>query len=357
MPKTNFSRPTLKALIERTKSDFNGLIADADAFLRRTFTSTYARIIAGLAHGLYGRLAWISEQVHPLTSAIEGLLLHGRTYLVVRKLPSKASGVVILEAADTAIMEKDTEIIRSDGVSFVSTGEVAAVGGFVAVPVLASNYGVGSNTPSGVQVKLVQPVVGIAASGVVGDGSLTGGSDEEGVEAYRARIVERIQKPPQGGAGLDYERWAKEVAGVTRVWVAKNEMGLGTVTVRFMMDDTYADGLPLVGDVARVQEYIDAENRRPVTAVFYAAAPVGIPLDIEITNLSPVTSEVKVAIEAELADMIRRIATPSGIIPLSKIWEAVSVATGEDSHLIASPLESIPHEIGRIAILGAVSYA
>ena len=51
--------------------------------------------------------------------------------------------------------------------------------------------------------------------------------------------------------------WALAVPGVTRAWCAPHEMGIGTVTVRFMMDDLSADndGFPTADDIDTVDAY------------------------------------------------------------------------------------------------------
>lgn len=144
---------------------------------------------------------------------------------------------------------------------------------------------------------------------------------------------------------------------MTRAWVSGGEMGAGTVTVRFMMDSTYDDGIPESGDVATVQAYLDDTSRRPVTAEVFVAAPTAVALDVEITGLTPNTTAVKAAVEAELLDMIRREAEPGGDIPISKIWEAVSIATGETKHKITAPTDDTTHGTGEIAVLGTVTYA
>ena len=63
----------------------------------------------------------------------------------------------------------------------------------------------------------------------------------------------RIQNPPMGGSEADYVRWAMAVPGVTRAWAAV-EQGIGTMTVRFLMDDMYPDnyGLPTAADIQEV---------------------------------------------------------------------------------------------------------
>ena len=68
---------------------------------------------------------------------------------------------------------------------------------------------------------------------------VTGGTDAETDDQLRARILHRIQNPPMGGAQADYVTWALAVPGVTRAWAA-SEQGIGTMTVRFLMDDLRA---------------------------------------------------------------------------------------------------------------------
>jgi uncharacterized phage protein gp47/JayE len=174
----------------------------------------------------------------------------------------------------------------------------------------------------------------------------------------------RIQAPPQGGASHDYVQWALEVPGVTRVWVSPGEIGLGTVSVRFMMDDVRAafGGAPQgdsgpnpTGDLALVFDNIDAQ--RPVTAQVSVVAPVLTSIEITIADLEPDTAEVRQAITEELNAMLFHVSEPGGVVPISKIWEAVSLATGENSHRITNPVADIDLPIGEIGVLGVITYA
>ena len=357
MANTGFTRPTLTELAERTRSDINSGLPGADARLRRSFLGVLARALAGLAHGLYGYLEWIALQSVPDTATGSGLNSWGRVWGVSRKLATKSAGTVTLTGVNDSVIPSGTEIIRSDGVEFVTTAEATIATGTAAVAVTAAVPGVAGNTSAAVQMTLVSPVSGVNAAGVVAAGGLTGGADVESDAEYRERIVERIQRPPQGGSMNDYRRWAREVAGVTRAWVVGGEMGAGTVTIRFMMDNTYPTGIPESADVTAVQAYIDEPSRRPVTAEVFVAAPVAVGLDITITGLTPNTAAVKVSVESELRDMIRRVAEPGGTIPVSKIWEAISIAAGEEKHVVTIPSADVTHDTGEIATLGTVTYA
>jgi hypothetical protein len=63
-------------------------------------------------------------------------------------------------------------------------------------------------------------------------------------------------------------------------------MGIGTVTVRFMMDDLRADnnGFPLPSDVETVEAYLNTV--RPVTVKdLFVEAPIPYPIDVRIPYL------------------------------------------------------------------------
>ena len=57
-----FNRPSLPDLINRVTNDvFQRL--QMDTVLRRMDAQVYARVLAGVAHGLYGFIEWVSQQV------------------------------------------------------------------------------------------------------------------------------------------------------------------------------------------------------------------------------------------------------------------------------------------------------
>jgi len=165
--------------------------------------------------------------------------------------------------------------------------------------------------------------------------------------------LKRIRQPPHGGAAADYELWALEVPGVTRVWVYPLQMGAGTVTVLFVCDGE-ADIIPTPAKVAEVQAYIDA--RCPVTAEVFVAAPVADPLNMA-AKLSPNTAAVKAAVRAEVADLIVRDAKPGGTILISRLREAVSIAAGESDNAITSPTVDVTYATGHMAVPGTITFS
>ncbi|RMG49544.1 MAG: baseplate J/gp47 family protein, partial [Gammaproteobacteria bacterium] len=214
-----------------------------------------------------------------------------------------------------------------------------------------------TNADANVTLSLVSPIAGVDSSATVATGGLTGGADQETDDALRDRLRARVQNPPHGGARKDYEAWALEVEGVTRAWVFPHWTGAGTVGVFFVRDDD-ASIIPDAAEVQAVQDHIDA--LRPVTAAVTCYAPTAVPIDMTI-QLSPNTTAVQSAVQAELQDLFRREANVedgngSGTLLISHIREAISRAEGEVDHVLVTPSADITLSPGEMAILGNLTF-
>jgi uncharacterized phage protein gp47/JayE len=185
---------------------------------------------------------------------------------------------------------------------------------------------------------------------------LTGGTDTETDEQLRARILHRIQNPPMGGAAADYVTWALAVPGVTRAWAAP-EQGVGTITVRFLMDDLRADndGWPEPDDIQAVADYID--KMRPVTVKdCYVLAPIKQFIDITIAELVPDTDEPKAEIEQSLRNMLFEMAAPGQTIFAAWVSYAIMNAPHVQSFHLMTDDDYVMASLGHMAVLGTISY-
>lgn len=357
MVDSGFSRPPLTDLITRNEADINTRLAGADSRIRRSVLSVLARMNAGNTHTVYGYLDWIAKQVFPDSAEAENLERWAAIFGITRKPATKATGSVTLTGVNGSAINVGTVFMRGDGAEFETTAAAAIASGTATVPVQAREAGDTGNTTDATAMSFISPISGIQAS--LTSGELAGGTDTESDDSLRVRLLARLRKPPQGGSQTDYEQWALEVPGVTRVFVSPQEAGIGTVTVRFMMDETYDDGIPASGDVDIVQAYL--ETKRPVTAEVFAVAPTAVALDFTIqlkksngtTETSPA---IQNAVAAELADMIVRDAIPGGKILISHIREAISVAAGEHDHIVTVPAADVTHAAGEIAVMGAITW-
>ncbi len=350
----SFTRPSLQTLIDRAQSDIEAGLPGADAGLRRSNLGVLSLLLAGASHGLHGHIAWLADQVIPDTAEAEYLDRWATLWLdQPRKAAAAATGNVTFTGTSGTLIPAGTALIRADGVEFTTDTDATLSGGTITAAVTAVEAGAAGNASAGVAVTLTTPIAGVTSAAVVASGGLTGGSDTESDDDLRARLLERLKEAPHGGASFDYVTWALEVAGVTRAWCYPQELGVGTVTVRFVRDDD-ASIIPDAGEVSTVQAYIDA--RRPVTAQVTVVAPVAAPLDFTIA-VTPNTAAVKAAVEAELTDLLRREAEPGATILLSHIREAISIAAGETNYTMTAPAADVTHTTGQIATMGTITWA
>lgn len=347
-----FSRPTLQELVNRTLADAQTRLG-ADELIRREDLQVLARVLAGASHGLHGFIDWLSQQVIFDTAEAEFLERWSSIWGINRKAAAAAVGDVTITGATGTVVPAGTVLVRADGAEYETDAEVTLAGGTATAAVTALLAGQAGNAAAASVLTIATPIAGVNSTVAVTSSALTGGADIETDDDLRARLLARIQAPPHGGAQHDYVAWALEVAGVTRAWVYPAELGLGTVTVRFVRDDD-ASPIPDAGEVAAVQAHID--SLRPVTADVTVVAPIAVPLNFTI-DIVPDTAAIRAAIEAELRDLLRREAAPGATILLSHIREAISLATGENDHILTAPAANVTHTTGQMATFGAITWA
>ena len=348
-----FNRPVLPELIQRVRNDVLSRLSAEDV-LRRTDAKVYARVMGGVAHGLYGFIEWLSKQVIYDTAEAEYLERWCSIWGINRKVAAPATGTVTYTVQAGSLIPSGTLLQALDGVQYQTSTDATVSASTATASVTALVPAAAGNRATGQNLTLVSPVVDVQSTVIAG--LLSGGVDVETDDALRARLLARIQQPPHGGASSDYTVWAMEVPGVTRAWVYPAELGLGTVTVRFVRDNdgTGTAIIPDAGEVAAVQAYIDA--RRPVTAKLTVVAPAAVPINFTIQGLVPATLTVQAAVQAELADLLLREAVPGGIILLSHIRAAISAAAGETDYVLIAPLANVNNSTGNVSTMGAITW-
>lgn len=348
-----FDRPSLAELAERAISDINTRLPGADAGLRRSNLNVLALVHAGAAHGLHGHLEWAVRQLIYDTAESEYLERWASIWGIYLLPAAYAAGSVTLSGISGSVVPAGTVLTRVDGAEFSTDAEVTFAGATATASVTALEACQDGNTAAGAALTVTTPVAGVDAIATVAAGGLAQGADVEADASLLSRLLTRIRQPPHGGAEHDYLAWALEVPGVTRAWVYPQELGLGTVTVRFVRDND-ASLIPDAGEVAALQAHID--ERRPVTAAVTVVAPIASPLDFTIA-LTPNTTAVKAAVEAELAALISREAAPGGTLLLSHIREAISIAAGETNYTMTIPSTDVAEAAGSMTTMGTITWA
>jgi len=359
-----FERPTLQQIIDRAQGDIKGSLG-ITTILRRSFLAALSRAIAGASHVLHGHLVFISKQIFPDQAEIEFVERWGSIYGLERNPAVFTQLQIDVTFTGAATVSAGTIYQRSDQTEYtVNADIVATAAGVVQGIVTASVAGSNANLDDGQTVSLQSPIAAVETDALV-DSTVVEGEDEESDELFQQRIVDRIQNPPAGGTVEDYKAFAFTVTGVTRVWVLPGHLGLGTVGITFVEDNDTPSIIPGAAEITAVQTAID--EKKPVTADATVFAPDDNSTDFTI-SLLPNTAAVQAAVTDELEDLFFREsqvkgafqavnAAYTGVIPLSRINEAISVAAGEQDHVVTSPTSNPePSNIGGILTLGTITF-
>lgn len=366
-----YARPTLSELRATVAADQASELDGSDPLLRFSNLRILGTGQAGLTHLQYGYLDWIARQSVPYTAEDENLEAWGALKGVYRKDATAADGFATFNGTAGEI-PVGWGLVRSDGAKYtVSASASIGAGGTVQVEATANDTGAAGNCVVGTVMSLASPINGIQSNGTVSS-PFTGGADVEDNDAYRERVLEAYQESPAGGDESDYIRWAKEVAGVTRAWVARNGFGAGTVVVYIMLDLANAGsaGFPIgtdgvatgetrsavkaTGDQLRVANAIYA--LQPVTALVYAVSPIRDNINFTISGLTVASTATKQAISAAIADVFFRNGAPGGTVNLSDIESAVAAVPGTAGFVITAPTGNITSATGHLSVLGTVTY-
>ena len=339
-----FETPSLPVLIKRTQSD---LASDS---LRQSDAQVLARTLGGAAYGLYGYLDWIAEQILP-DKADESTLerIAALRLNQPRKPAQTASGSVSFIASAGAVLDVDTLLQSSDGRTYKVTAARTTSNGLNSTTIAALEAGSLGNAEAGLTLIPVQPIAGIVGNSftVLAPG-LNGGVARESLESMRARVIRSYRIIPHGGSAQDYETWALECPGVTRAWCRGGFLGPGTVGLYIMRDDD-PQPVPNEEQLAEVQAYI--EPLRPVTAQVHVRPPVQVPITYRLT-LTPDTSAIRAAVEAQLRDLHNREADLGQKLLISHIREAISSTSGENDHTLISPVADVEAEPNELLTFG-----
>lgn len=368
----NYGRPNLTALRLQVRAVFAAKMTGADMTLRRSVLGVIADAIAGLINLLFGYLDYIAGEVFASTADWDGLLVQGAEYGLAPQPAVAAAGNVVLSGiantpANAGILLQGNVVVAGvvTPVQVATTAPAVLTGGTATVAAVATTPGSIGNLAANAPLTLVNAVSGVNAAAAVDGNGFAGGLDGDSAAdpgPFRARILARKQKPPQGGAANDYQTWAMEcatTAGVTRAWALPLNRGPGTVDVAFVCDNQ-TPITPTTGQIATVQAYIglhvDANGNaigRPVTDDCVVFAPIASPVAFNIHGL---VASQQAAVTAALADLMSQTVLAGGLSFQDQIVPAVAAAAAGNAFTVTAPAADVPGATGTLLTLGAVTF-
>lgn len=337
-----WQRPDLQTIYERIKAGIESRLTGGTALLRRAVLKILAKVFAGEIHLGYGFGEWLSRQLMVDTSETEWLDRHAYIWGVPRKAGAFASGWVRFHGTAGAVIPAGARLVRPDGVEYAVVSDVTiSGGGTVDGAIQATVAEDAGNYPMTGAFQLLSPVDGVDSVEQITD--ITGGKDSETDDELRARIIQRIQEPPMGGAKHDYERWALEVEGVSGAWCYAPEdapvVAPGIVRVVFKVSGP--DPVPAppmyVNDGTGKDDgtgtlYVYLAERKPVGAQLQVFPIDKVELSFQL-RATPYNSDVAAAVRSNLLALLEGVATPGRPVLISHIRDAIMNA-GVDNYVL-----------------------
>ncbi|CBG89324.1 baseplate J/gp47 family protein [Citrobacter rodentium] len=379
-----FKRDTLSELRQRNRQFLQTELKSVGALLRFSNLRVLADMDAGMSHLHYAYLDYIAKQSIPFTATGEYLAQWMALKKVFRKAASAARSPAC-QATGTpgAIIPAGSILNRSDGYQYTTdAGLKIGTDGTGTVPVTAvlsditedvSGGGSAGNADSGTRLTLDTNIAGVESALILLEAA-TGGADIEDGEAFRQRGLLAYQSESQGGNADDYRRWALEVAGITRAWVAPRLMGANSVGVYIMCDgaDRSNNGFPVgtdgvatkeqypygkaTGDQLRVADYIFP--RRPATTVIWVCSPIKKVINFDIGGIPDADAATVAAIESAIDEVFFDNGEPGGKIFMSDLTLAIGAIDGTRGFVINSPSGTfIQLGAGELPVRGDITFS
>lgn len=197
---------------------------------------------------------------HPATRSTGMVTITGREGSSLRK--GHLVGTVATDDRPSVEFTLDEDVLI--GQSLTATAQVTC-----------TEYGRVGNVAKGTIRIMIKYASGIES--ITNEEEFRTGTEVEDEELFRDRVLEAYRNEPLSGAKRDYERWAKEVAGVGNVYVKPLADGPGTVKILVLDSNGKTAGPELIADV---QEHIS-----PIPSEGEGVAPIGALVTIDTPEI------------------------------------------------------------------------
>jgi len=325
--------PTTAAVASNVIGQLETAISQTIPLLPKSFSRVLAKVIAAVYIVLYKYAGFSLLQQFVSTASFEETEVNGT---ILRPLVEwgRLVGVGDPRAATQAQLTLQVTVLvqvgslpsgtqllyAPTGVVYLTAAAVPLAAPTVIVTAIASSDqddGDGSGTVGNLEpgqiLQFASSPPNVATNATV-TGSAVVGAEGETEEAYRARVLRRCQRKPQGGAYADYQAWGTEVAGIRNVFPYTGAPGEVDVYVEA---EAGPDGIPDLSQLDEVSDFIEFDpneapsptglaNRRPANAAVNVLPITRADFDVDINGFEasdPPT--VLASIEVGLDEFLR----------------------------------------------------
>jgi uncharacterized phage protein gp47/JayE len=326
----SLSTPTTQGLADALVSKFNTAFSQTVPLLEKAALRVISKVTAGANVILYKYVGFMFLQQFAAHATMEETIINGRKIRPLLELgrrngtgePFAAQRAEVLLSVtvenQTGDLPSGSELVRSaTNVIYRTSYAVTLNASTVQVKARAVTEGVIGNLTAGDELSFANPLPNVARVATVVS-QTKAGTDAETTEHYRARVIKRDQRKPQGGAYSDYQLWGEEVAGIVNIYPYSGETATpprpGEVDIYVEADEASsgsADGIPTAPQLAEVLLSIEAPNesgkptRRPANAAPNVRAITRSAFDVTFTGLSPDSPELRTEVQDGVDEWLR----------------------------------------------------
>lgn len=303
--------PTTRQISENIIAQLEGELSQTIPLMPRAFLRVLAKVMAGVYITLYKYAGFSLLQQFVASASMAETEINGQRFSPLVQW-GRMVGVGDPLAATQAQLEIEVVVLNqtgslpagtqalntTTGVVYQTTAAVALDAATVTATVRAASDqsgGDGSgeigNMVDGQTLQLASAPATVAATVTV-TSTVAVGAEAELEDVYRARILQRFQRRPQGGAYSDYQAWGTEVEGIRNVYPYTGAPGQVDVYVEAVAGP---DGIPDSSQLEDVLESIEFDpdespsptglaNRRPANAAINVLPITRTAFDVDITG-------------------------------------------------------------------------
>lgn len=302
-------------------------------------------------YSLWAQAEFVLRQCFPQTA--EGIYLdyHGQVRGIQRRAGAVSTGTLRFSVSTPAVRELEvpagTVCTDAAGNRFktVQTGTIGMEQYFCDVLAQAMEAGTVGNVPADSITYMVQAPIGVESC--TNPEAFTDGSDGEGDDALRERVLESYQKLPNGANVAYYETQAMNVDGVTAAQVLPRHRGVGTVDVVIAAEN----GAPSQTLVDTVQAKL--ESQREICVDLQVLPPETRPVDVAVAvtvDGDHASTEVMESVEAAITGHFTGKLLGEPVL-LAKLGNLIYQVPGAVNYRITQPAADLAGEDGVLPVL------
>lgn len=310
--------------------------------------------VAAQVYALYVQAQWVTRQAFPQTAESDYLDLHAQLRGLTRKQATRAQGSIrfTAQSSDTPrTIARGTVCMTADLVRFETTadGVIPAGETDVDIPAQALLPGAAGNVSARAITAMAVAPVGVASC--TNPLPFTGGSDPEGDEDLRARVLDTYLRLPNGANAAFYEQGALSFDQVTAVSVLPRNRGIGTVDVVVATLSGQPDGALL----QQLQEYF--QSRREIAVDVQVLAPQVLTVNVSI-RVKAKEGYDQETVEQTVEEAVRRWFSGERLaqdVLLAQLGSVIYNCEGVENYTIVSPSSDRSADPDQLPTLGTLT--